>query len=282
MRKVKKPKHIILDTDIGGDPDDVFALLLALYSPEIQIDLIVTSDEHKGHRAVFAKKILQLLGKKIPVVKGIDLGNSKCCQICDFVSEKLNQENYSNKIKQVVEKNSKTYYVCIAPQSNLAAFLDYAPELKHKIEIIIMGGAIKRKGGIDHNVKYDINAAQKVLNTAISMRWVISDITANPAIEIDRAHPIYKRIKSSNSPIKEIFIRSMENYFYELHSSTFMHDPLALSYVINPKFLEFTNKRVIIDNTGRMMLSKNGKNLFISTKAKYNDFMKFFAQRLPF
>jgi hypothetical protein len=49
-------KHVILDTDIGGDPDDAFALLLGLNSPEINIDLIVTSDEHKGHRAEFARK----------------------------------------------------------------------------------------------------------------------------------------------------------------------------------------------------------------------------------
>lgn len=55
--------HVILDTDIGGDPDDTFALLLALNSPEISLDLIVTSDEHRGHREAFANELLKKIRK---------------------------------------------------------------------------------------------------------------------------------------------------------------------------------------------------------------------------
>ena len=33
----KKPKKIILDTDIGDDIDDAFALALAVKSPELKI-----------------------------------------------------------------------------------------------------------------------------------------------------------------------------------------------------------------------------------------------------
>jgi len=67
---------VILDTDIGFDPDDLFALLLLLNSPELKIDLIVTGDEVEGKRAVFTKKILDQCGRQdIKVVQGEDLGN---------------------------------------------------------------------------------------------------------------------------------------------------------------------------------------------------------------
>ncbi len=275
-------KHIILDTDIGGDPDDTFALLLGLNSPEIQIDLIVTSDEHQGHRALFAKKLLRLLNKNIPVVKGRDLGHNKCCVICDLVTEDISPSDYLDKIKRVAERNPKTYYVCIGPQSNLAAFLDYAPELQTELEVVIMGGAIHRKEGIEHNVKYDIGAARKVFNSNLNMRWVISDITANPAIEINQFHPIYKKIEQSPSPIKDLFIKSMQNYFDDLYSSTFMHDPLALSYVIDPQFLIFEKQTIAMDKQGALKPSIKGRPIAISAGARYQEFMKFLDQRLPF
>ena len=42
----------ILDTDIGYDPDDLFALILLLKSKELKLDLIVTGDDKYGKRFV--------------------------------------------------------------------------------------------------------------------------------------------------------------------------------------------------------------------------------------
>ena len=38
-------KNIILNTDIGGDFDDILALVLALNSPEIKIEGVITTKE---------------------------------------------------------------------------------------------------------------------------------------------------------------------------------------------------------------------------------------------
>lgn len=78
----------ILDTDIGYDPDDLFALLLCLKSPELKLDLIVTGDEVKGKRAQFTKLILEELGAIIPVVQGEDRGNDF------FVVDELLEKEY--------------------------------------------------------------------------------------------------------------------------------------------------------------------------------------------
>ena len=73
---------VILDTDIGGDPDDVFALNLLLNSQEVAIKLIVTADEHEDHRARFARQFVLAAGHDIPVVSGASLGRSKYCHVC--------------------------------------------------------------------------------------------------------------------------------------------------------------------------------------------------------
>ena len=68
---------IIFDTDLGSDPDDLFALLFLLRLGK-NIDLLVTGDEFAGKRATLARKVLDLAGKKeIPVVQGFDLGRKK-------------------------------------------------------------------------------------------------------------------------------------------------------------------------------------------------------------
>lgn len=122
MKNSHDVRHVIIDTDIGGDPDDLFALLLAINCPEMKIDLVVTCDEHKGHRASFARKLLKELGKGIPVVKGSDLGNSKCCVVCDLVQDYEKQDDYLSAVKNIIDKNQKTNYLCIGPQTNLAKF----------------------------------------------------------------------------------------------------------------------------------------------------------------
>src|SRR3989344_5301588 len=94
---------VILDTDIGYDPDDLFALLLLLNSPELRLDLVVTGDEVGGKRAAFARKVLDQCGRQdLKVVQGEDLGNH------NFVVDELIQDcvyspetNYLDSMKEV-------------------------------------------------------------------------------------------------------------------------------------------------------------------------------------
>ncbi len=68
---------LIIDTDLGGNPDDAFAVAIAaLTVPELA--LVITTDELAGERARFARHLLDLLGRpEVPVVSGADLGNTR-------------------------------------------------------------------------------------------------------------------------------------------------------------------------------------------------------------
>ena len=45
----------------------------------------------------------------------------------------------------------------------------------------MMGGALnyRKKGKIEHNVRYDVAAAQKVFYSPVPKRYVLSDTTSN-------------------------------------------------------------------------------------------------------
>ena len=62
---------VILDTDIGSDIDDTWALAFALRCPELDLRLVVTDRGHPQYRAKLACRILEAAGRTdIPVALG--------------------------------------------------------------------------------------------------------------------------------------------------------------------------------------------------------------------
>src|SRR6266851_2242288 len=65
------PEKIIIDTDIGDDVDDAFAVALALRSPEVQILGITTTFGDTETRAKLVDRMLEEAGRTdIPVAAG--------------------------------------------------------------------------------------------------------------------------------------------------------------------------------------------------------------------
>jgi hypothetical protein len=66
------PIPVILDTDIGDDIDDTWALALALKSPEIDLRLVVTDFGNTEQRAKLVAKTLELAGRTdVPIGIGM-------------------------------------------------------------------------------------------------------------------------------------------------------------------------------------------------------------------
>src|SRR5262245_26985702 len=59
---------VILDTDIGDDIDDTWALVLALKSPDLDLKLVVTDYGNTEQRARLVARVLELAGRTdIPI-----------------------------------------------------------------------------------------------------------------------------------------------------------------------------------------------------------------------
>ena len=65
---------VILDTDIGTDVDDVWALAFLLRCPELDVRLITTSTGDTRHRAALVAKLLGVAGREdVPIGVGLAL-----------------------------------------------------------------------------------------------------------------------------------------------------------------------------------------------------------------
>ena len=71
------PIPVILDTDIGFDVDDVWALAFLLRCPELDVKLIVTDTGDTYYSASLVAKLLEVAGRTdIPVGVGVPLDES--------------------------------------------------------------------------------------------------------------------------------------------------------------------------------------------------------------
>ncbi|MCA9352023.1 nucleoside hydrolase [Patescibacteria group bacterium] len=277
-------KHIILDTDVGGDVDDILALLFAIHSPEFQIDLIVTSDEYKSHRARYAEEFLELISVKIPVVAGLDVGNTKLFVVNKQIKNphRVVNTNFLEEIKKVIQKNDLTYYVCIGPQSNLAAFIKENPELKNKVKILFMGGAIHYRipDSPEHNIKYDVQSAIDVFHSDWDKKYVLSDVTFREEIKVTTESIFYKELSNLNKPHLNFIIESMKYFFNQVTPETCMHDPITLSYLIDNEILSFEKQKLNMDERGVMQINEDGHETLVSKSANYDLFWKIFKDRI--
>ena len=277
---------VILDTDIGYDPDDLFALLLLLNSPELGLDLVVTGDEVQGKRAAFARTVLDQYGRRdLRVVQGEDLGNrnfvvDELIQDCDYSPEK----NYLDAMKEVLDAHERVTYIGIQGFSNLANLLRYFPESREKLVVYQMGGAVdysRRPGWVEHNIKIDVEAARSVLTSGVNISLVMAQTTYKPGHMVDDQHVIYQKLKQSDQPAHQMLACHLELFHEAKGFWSYMHDPLTVAAALGKDFVNFYESAVSMDKLGNLHSSTGSAKLHLSkTESKVEEFMEFLEQRL--
>lgn len=269
---------VILDTDIGYDPDDLFALLLLLRNSKI--DLIVTSDDPDGKRYIFTKKILEIVDENIKVVQGSPLHKQHFVVDQLILGEKYPiKKDYLKEIKNVIDENEKIIYIGIGSFTNLAKYLDKYPKDKNKIILYQMGGSVEYSRGVDwveHNVRIDVDSTRGLINSGVELFLVGAQTTFNSKLQIDKRHFIYKKLTKSNKSEHKILKKHIDLYHKHCGNWPFMHDPLTVSAALGKDFVKFYNHKISIDENGNMFLSKNGADVNLSfPKSKEKKFLEF-------
>jgi len=283
---MKQIKHVGLDTDIFGDPDDFFALIYALNCPELSVDFIITNDELETKRAKLLKGVLEGMEREdIPIAAGRDLHNKKYFVFNDKVPPVEVRRDYKKLVKEVVREPSEFTYICIGSMANVASIIK-DQDLK-QMKFIQMGGAInyRKPGKLEHNFKLDIEAAREVVYSETDLKLVLSDTTYRPDIlGIDPQSTIYKKLKSTKKNMNSAYTLLSENctrFYRYFYPQTIMHDPLTVSAAFT-NFVKFEKKAVAMNETGNIVVNEggHGHTVCLSTTADYEGFMKHFGERL--
>jgi purine nucleosidase len=176
--------RVHLDTDIGGDIDDVCALALLLRWPGADLAAITTSAEDGGRRAGYARYVLNLAGRDdVPVAAGIDVGSGRFRYVPGFPDEAQfwpepvaplpgpSAEALRLLQRSIVEG---AVIVAIGPFTNLAALEGAHPGILREARLFLMGGYVRPiregypawKNRDDYNVQLDVAASRCVIESA--------------------------------------------------------------------------------------------------------------------
>jgi inosine-uridine nucleoside N-ribohydrolase len=168
---------VILDTDIGDDIDDTFALLMLLRSPELDVKLVVADFGDTVYRARLAAKLLEAFGRgDIPVGIGIrqaEAGGAQSAWLGDYDLArhpgKVHRDGVQAIVDTIMASETPVTLVAIGPAPNVRAALEREPRIAQRARFVGMYGSLhlgyggKSTRDPEWNVKADVAAFRAIL-----------------------------------------------------------------------------------------------------------------------
>jgi purine nucleosidase len=142
------PQLVILDTDIGDDIDDAFALALILRSPEFQLLGIQTAFGDTELRARLVDRYLAAVGRTdIPVLAGVPGKPTHFTQAA-YARQAPDREHdpaVPFLLNQIRAHPGQITLIAIGPLFNIQAAIAQDPETFRQLKrVVLMGGSVYR------------------------------------------------------------------------------------------------------------------------------------------
>lgn len=275
MALIPASTPIILDTDIGDDIDDTWALCMLLGRPEADLKLIVTATDNTPRKTMLVAKMLERAGRTdIPIgtgVKNSDKAPNQDKWLGDFPLDKYKGTVYSDGVQAMIDEIRKApgtiVLLVIGPQTNIQEALKRAPEIAGKARIVAMAGSVEigyngKKGrDPEYNVFRDVPAVRAVF----AAPW---DITYAP---LDSCGTIILRgekfavVKDSQNPLARIVMENFEawtNYkgIPEGRSSV-LFDTVAAYLTFDNSLCCMKNVTLTVDDKGATIPDEKGRTV---------------------
>jgi purine nucleosidase len=277
---------IILDTDIGTDVDDAFALALILHSPELELVSVTTVSGDTQARARLAAKMLWEAGRpNIPVVAGepgkaLPIEQTRWAD--GFAAPALRSEKAVAFLKAQIERRpGELTLVPIGPLTNIGALLRQDPTVAKKIKrIVMMGGSIAYgyepgSGPIaEYNIASDPAAAQVVFSSGIPILMVPLDVTAMLQLDEAARHRVFSHL----SPLTNVL--TLLYHLWNQPTPT-LFDPMAVAMLVQPSLCEIKPLAIEVDAQG-FTRPVEGKpaNATVALHTDPQSFFEFYLRRV--
>ena len=249
----------ILDTDIGDDIDDAFALDLAL---KLGIDLVCVTTVFRNtvQRAAIAKKLLSLHGRDIPVYAGmgetLDGENEKfpLCQWTDDLTAYMPTNSSPEEAVDAILEAARTYgkdlrILAIGPLTNVAL------ALRKDREAMLATGGIVMMGGdyVNHysewNIRCDLTAAKEVFDSGIKIVAFGHEVTSLAKLseeEQDYAFSMHQDAAHAYlAELSRLWVKSKPPRWRIV-----LHDAMVVRFVAEPQFCKLQSARVAVETAG--------------------------------
>ncbi len=269
-------KKVLFDTDIGID--DAMALLFLHYSPDVELQAIVSGFGNADiatttRNALYMKEYFDI---DAPVYRGAGepVGARLGSGYPDFVHGRNGLGDIEIEppvataealpgpaaIVEIVKKNPhEISIVAVGRLTNLALALDLCPELPGMVkEVVIMGGTFGHNGHggnvspvAEANIAGDPEAADKVLTS----HWPVTIVGLDVTHETIARDDFFESLRTTAGKAGDFIYRSSRFYldFHKQVTAAFecpVHDSSAVAYLLNPALYETKTAAVRVVTEG--------------------------------
>ncbi len=268
--------RIIIDTDpamgtLGGDPEDSFAIMLALGSPEVVVEGITIVQGNvpaeKGYSN--AHHLLRLLGREdVPLRRGClrPLSTERKVQVT-WLERRYGSKQITERVEPSdAEADAASFLidtalanpgeitlVTIGPLTNVAAAMQRAPELAGALErIVMMGGTAACAGNIspaaEFNYWQDPEAADVVFRSGADMTMVGLDVCHQTQLRPEQVEECAR----AGSDLGRFVLEATAPWFKIMAAGSgtealHLYDSLAMAVAIDPGLVTLADSFVEIE-----------------------------------
>ncbi len=285
-----RPEKIIIDSDIGDDVDDAFALALAVRSPELDILGITTTFGDTETRARIVDRFLGEIGRaEIPVMAGRPTPpKSPMTQRHYAGAGGLGKTSHSDAVDflldQIRKHPGEITLIAIGPLMNVGAAIDKDPATFRKLKrVVLMGGSIRRGYGDlgytppvppmpEWNILNDIPSAQKLFASGVPLFVMPLDSTQLKMDEVKRAF-----LFSQGTPVTDAL-----TVLYHLwgQETPTLFDPMTIAFVLHPELCPVQKLHIRVDEKGFTREEPGVPNAQVCLDSNAEDFFQFYLKRV--
>ena len=297
MRRKRNRIPVILDTGIGGDIDDTWALAMMLKCPELDVKLVVSDTGDTTYGSRILAKMLQIADRTdVPVGVGTPFQGQRHFPQAPWV-EGYSLSDYPGTVHKdgvgaiidTIMKTSETItLICIGPVPNIGEALLREPRIVDKARFVGMHGSVYKGYGGSEKISAECNvvnhtaACQKVFTASWDMTITPLDTCGLVRLEGQK----YQAVRRCPDPLIQAL---MENYRVSLDrnaaqadtKSSVLFDTVAVYLAFSNELLTMEALGIRVSDDGYTLRDEKAKRIHVAVDWKnLGAFEDFLVERL--
>ncbi len=313
------PQLVILDTDIGDDIDDAFALALALRSPELRLLGITTAYGDTELRAKLLNRFLNATecGLSLPVVPGVptphqnvftqavyarQVAHGGCggsflglenktwkAELARLARERKQHDAAGFILDRIRAYPGQITLIAIGPLINIQAAIERDPATFRKLKrVVLMGGSVYRGYDDGKAGAHPPSAEWNIARDPAGAKELLSSGVPVYMMPLDSTQihldtPERETIFSHGSPLTDQLTLLYHQWLAgsDRHSpAPTLFDPVAVAYAIRPELCPATPLRLEVDDKGFTRPVDGAPNAQVCLQSDEKGFLEFLQDRI--
>jgi purine nucleosidase len=288
------PQLVIIDTDIGDDIDDAFALGLALRSPELKILGVTTTFGDTQLRARLVERYLQAVGKgDIPVFAGPESKTSN--QMTQAAYARGGPEKHFGDGSEFIDREAREHpgkitLIGIGPLITVEAAIKKDPAAFRKLKrVVIMGGSVYRGYGLDAqgkpkapepewNILNDPAGLKALLGSGVPVSMMPLDSTQVP-LDARGREAIFAHRAPLSEQLKQLYDQ-WKGGTQSRNPTPTLFDPVAVTYSFRPDLCPAKPMHIDVDERGMTKPGAGTPNADVCLQSDQKGFLDLLLNRL--